>query len=59
MQLRIKQEGVKRGKSYIQKCRDVNLDLRVLDGTNGAGEEARPKNYRREEIESISVPTFL
>ena len=37
MQLQIEQEDVKRGKSYLQKCLDMNLDLQVLDGRSGSG----------------------
>ena len=37
MQLQIKQEDGKRGKSCLQKCRDMNLDLRGLDENSGSG----------------------
>ena len=37
MQLQTEQEGIKRGKSRLQKCRDMNLDLRVLDERSGSG----------------------
>ena len=30
MQLQIEQEAVKRRKLYIQKCRDMNLDLQTI-----------------------------
>ena len=54
-------------KPCLQKCRDMNLDLRVFGWEEWVGQvedpdligDTRPTNYRSEEIESISVPTFL
>ena len=37
IQFQIEQEGVKRGKSCLQKCQDMNLDLWGLDGRSGSG----------------------